>query len=168
MRRPAASRQRVGKTWTNSKGEKWKVALKVVKGRAKKKKYWKKLTSCKCKCKCYTGCICKNRCRCYTGCKCKCTCACRTKCTPSVRARSLPVGSKRKGRDGKRYVVVKRSNGKRWKKISSSKRKSPTVSASIYVVGTKKRGNDGNLWIIKTSTRNGKRYRVWRRSFIRR
>lgn len=88
--------------------------------------------------------------------------------TPAVSAKSLPVRTIRRGRDGKRYIVVIRSNGKGWKKTdrssaSRSGRMSPTDSASMYRVGTKKRGNDGRMWIIKTAKRNGRRYRIWRR-----
>ena len=88
--------------------------------------------------------------------------------TPAVSAKSLPVRTIRRGRDGQRYIVVIRSNGKGWKKTdrssaSRSGRMSPTDSASMYRVGTKKRGNDGRMWIIKTATRNGRKYRVWRR-----
>lgn len=92
----------------------------------------------------------------------------RTSSTPAVSAKSLPVRTIRRGRDGQRYIVVMRSNGKGWKKtdrssVSRSGRKSPSDSASMYKVGTKKRGNDGRMWVIKTATRNGRKYRVWRR-----
>ncbi len=143
---PAASTQRTGKTWTNSKGDRWKVSLKVVRGRAEKKKYWKKISSS------FGKKMARSR---VPG-------------TPSVSAKSLPVRSTRKGRDGQRYIVVIRSSGKGWKKIDRSSvsrtgRKSPLASASLYKVGTRKRGNDGRMWIIRSAHRNGRRYRVWRR-----
>ncbi len=90
--------------------------------------------------------------------------------TPTASAKSLPVRTVRKGRDGKRYIVVIRASGKAWKKVDRSGaskrgRKSPSISASTQPVGTKKRGNDGNMWVIKTArSSSGRRYRVWRRA----
>lgn len=172
-RMPAASSKRAGSTWTNAKGDRWKVALKVVKERAQKKKYWKKISSCRCvkKCKCrgLRGCRCGRKCRCSKSSFGK-KMARRTggAGTPAVSAKSLPVRTIRRGRDGQRYIVVIRSNGKGWKKTdrtsaSRTGRKSPSDSASMYRVGTRKRGNDGRMWIIRTATRNGRKYRVWRR-----
>jgi hypothetical protein len=69
---------------------------------------------------------------------------------PTASATQYPVGTKRKGGDGRTWVVKTASNGTlRWVHLA---RKGPTASATKFAPGTKKRGGDGNMWVVKAAS----------------
>jgi hypothetical protein len=92
--------------------------------------------------------------------------------SPIESATLFKVGTKKKGVDGKIWIIKVTSNGvKRWvlfttnhnnngskttKKIIS--RKSPIESATLFEVGTKKKGINGKIWIIKVTSSGVKQW----------
>ena len=71
--------------------------------------------------------------------------------SPSAHARKYDTGMKKKGNDGKLWIVVESKNGaKRWKHAAKGRpeRKRPTNSATDFDVGTRRKGGDGNMWRV--------------------
>jgi hypothetical protein len=75
---------------------------------------------------------------------------------PTASATAYDVGTKRKGGDGRTWVVKETKTGvKRWGHLA---RKGPTASATGYDIGTKRKGGDGNQWVVKATATGVKRW----------
>jgi hypothetical protein len=77
---------------------------------------------------------------------------------PKASASSLDEGSRKKGGDGKMWVVKADKNGRKaWRPHKSvdtkrSTRPSPATPASSLPEGSRRKGNDGSSWKVKVNS----------------